>query len=111
VSSLLGVFVFGLMLGRLYPINKRVKVEVYSKNSETIRDHLFNVKYPHTLTFQEVEGGYSKNKYKSLFTICSYIELPRLINQIRKIDNDAFITVSSIYGVDGNMAVYRQGSI
>lgn len=111
ISSLLGVFVFGLLLNRLYPINKRVRIDVYSKNGETIRDHLFNAKYPHTLTFVDVEGAFSKNKYKSLFTICSYIELPRLINQISKIDKDAFISVTSIYGVEGNMAVYRQGSI
>lgn len=88
-----------------------MRVDVHSKNSELIRNHLFDAKYPHALTFVEVEGGYNKNKYKSLFTICSYIELPRLINQIRKVDSDAFITVFSILGVEGNMAVLRQGSV
>lgn len=111
ISSLLGVFVFGMLLNRLYPINKRVQINIYSRNSEAIKDHLFSIHYPHSLTFIDVEGAHSQAKYRSIITICSNIELPKIINQIRKVDNNAFVSVTSIHGVEGNMAVYRQGSI
>jgi uncharacterized membrane-anchored protein YitT (DUF2179 family) len=104
------VLTFGTLISRLYPINKRVKIDVYTRNGENIRDHLISVNYRHSTTFIEIEGGYSRSKQKMLSTICSYIELPQLINNIRKIDNDAFITVQLVSGVDGKMAVFRQGS-
>jgi uncharacterized membrane-anchored protein YitT (DUF2179 family) len=100
-----------MLLGRLYPINKRVQVNVYGGNTEAIRDALFKNNYPHTLTFIDVEGGYSRKKYRSMVTICSYIELPRLINKIKNVDEDAFITITSIHGVEGKMSIYRQGSL
>ena len=111
ISSLLGVLVFGLLLNRTYPINKKVQVNVYGKNTEAIRDSLYKNKYQHTITLVDVEGGYSRTKYRSLLTICSYIELPKLINQMKKTDPEAFITITSIHGVEGKMSVYRQGSV
>jgi uncharacterized membrane-anchored protein YitT (DUF2179 family) len=102
---------FGFLLSYFYPINKWVKVEIHGKNNEMIRDYLFNSNYKHSLTFIKTEGGYSRQESKMLVTICSYVELPRIINKIRQVDHDAFITVSYIRGIDGNMSVYRQGSI
>jgi uncharacterized membrane-anchored protein YitT (DUF2179 family) len=85
-------------------------MEIYSKQSDQIRAHLYSVKYEHGLSIMDVTGGYSLNKYAMLTTMCLYIELPGLIRQIRKVDPDCLITVNPIADVDGKMHIYQQGS-
>jgi uncharacterized membrane-anchored protein YitT (DUF2179 family) len=40
-----------------------------------------------------------------------YIEVPNLVRHVRKVDEKALITVTTVSDVDGYMKVYRQGSI
>jgi uncharacterized membrane-anchored protein YitT (DUF2179 family) len=40
-----------------------------------------------------------------------YIEVPNLVRHIKKIDDRALVIVSTVNDVDGQMKIYRQGSI
>jgi len=106
----MGVLIFGFVLNRLFPSRSTVEVQIYSEKVEEIRNELFNSKYEHTLTIHNNIGGYSLQPKKSLTTICLYIEVPRLIRHIRKIDGDCLISIKKIIGMDGKYSMYQQGS-
>lgn len=46
---------------------------------------------------------YGSSNSKTLETICSYIDLPILMSNIREIDPIGLITIFSIFGVDGEL--------
>jgi uncharacterized membrane-anchored protein YitT (DUF2179 family) len=85
-------------------------MQIYSSNTDAIRKHLYTTNYKHGISIIDATGGYSLQKYGILSTICLYIELPRLIHEIRKIDDKCLITISTLADIDGNMRVYQQGS-
>jgi uncharacterized membrane-anchored protein YitT (DUF2179 family) len=104
------VVVFGILVNSFYPIKKQVRVEIYSDDYEKIRKHLFDLHYLHSLTITSAMGGYSLKQKSIIVTVCLYIELPKLIREIRVVDEQCLITVTDISGIDGKLSIYRQGS-
>ncbi|XQP55208.1 MAG: YitT family protein [Mycoplasmoidaceae bacterium] len=110
VGTLISMLIFTAIYKKLYPNTRRCKVEVYSPKAKQIRDLLYKNHYVHGSSLTDRVGGYSNKKQKMFITICSATELPMIIDQINKIDNDSTITISKLEAVDGPFNLQRQGS-
>jgi uncharacterized membrane-anchored protein YitT (DUF2179 family) len=59
VASFLSVVIFGLLLNRIFPLHRIVKVEIISEHLMNIRDQLFASKFTHSMTISRGIGAYS----------------------------------------------------
>ncbi len=109
-ASFLSIIIFGMFLNRFFPLNKNVRVEIFSNNIKQIREYLYSHQYTHPLTIYKTIGGYSLQDHEMLVTICMYIELPKLVNHIRDIDQKCLIVATKVDDIDGTINVYQQGS-
>ena len=105
IASVLGSIISGLIYNYFFPRSKIVKVQIYSQKAQDIAFSLiekdWNYKIIISQTTSDTLGGSSSNK--SLETVCSYIDLPTLISNIRDVDNEGLITIYSTFGVDGEL--------
>jgi uncharacterized membrane-anchored protein YitT (DUF2179 family) len=85
-----------------------VRVEVYSNQTGKINEHLKKIKYTHPATLLDATGGYSGASTKVFLTICMVAELPKLISEIRQIDQNCLVSSSYIADIDGRMTMQRQ---
>jgi uncharacterized membrane-anchored protein YitT (DUF2179 family) len=83
-------------------------MEVYSGKTDQINSHLKKIKYTHPSTLMNATGGYSNAPTKVFLTICMVVELPQLIQEIRKVDAQCLISSSYIADIDGRMTMQRQ---
>lgn len=84
-----------------FPRYRLARVEIYTDKIQEIRNLLINDKNPHSLSIQDVIGGYSLNKRQIIVTISMYIEVPRLIRLIRAVDKTCLLSITTIRGIDG----------
>lgn len=84
-----------------FPRYRLARVEIYTDKIQEIRNLLINDKNPHSLSIQDVIGGYSLNKRQIIVTILMYIEVPRLIRLIRAVDKTCLLSITTIRGIDG----------
>ncbi len=103
--SIMTTILMGLIYNYYFPKHKIIKVQVYSNKVREIRNHLVDENYSHALTINNTIGGYKWTSNQNIDTVCMYVELPELIYQIRKIDEECLITTQRIIDVDGYMAV------
>lgn len=66
-----------------------------------IRSLLLNDDHPHSLSIQDIVGGYSLDHRQIIVTISMYIEVPHLIRKIRSVDKNCLVSITTIRGVDG----------
>ncbi|MDR0986046.1 MAG: DUF2179 domain-containing protein [Mycoplasmataceae bacterium] len=107
-ASLVWVFLNGWLIDKWFPWHKLVRVEVYSNKVNEINDELKTIKYTHPTTLLSATGGYSNKPTKMLLSVCMIVELPELIKQIRKVDDQCLISSSYIADIDGRMSVQKQ---
>lgn len=110
IFSFLTVLIFGIIVNNVYPINKKVRVDIHSTKIKDIRNHLVRTGFAHPTTIVDVVGGFSKKKRKTLYTICMFVEVQNLIKNINDIDPSAFVSVTPVQGVSGFMHIPKQGS-
>lgn len=107
-TSLVWVVLNGVLIDHLFPWHKLVRVEVYSNQTGKINEHLKKIKYTHPATLLDATGGYSGASTKVFLTICMVAELPKLISEIRQIDQNCLVSSSYIADIDGRMTMQRQ---
>lgn len=105
IASVLGSILSGMIYNYFFPRSKIVKVQIYSEKAQDIAFSLIEKDWNYKLIVSQNTsdslGGSSANK--SLETVCSYIDLPILVSNIRDVDSDGLITIYSTFGVDGEL--------
>ncbi|WP_029609040.1 YitT family protein [Mycoplasma simbae] len=102
MAGVLMIIVNGITLNILFPKFKVVKVEVYSSQVESIQEAISQVKErTYATTIVSALGGYSKKTQKILITNCLFIDAAQLLELVRKIDQNAFVSVLDVKKVDG----------
>ena len=109
VATVISLAVFTVLYKKIYPTGFRCKVEVYSKKHKEIKTDLYKHKYVHGSNLTEVTGGFSNKANGKFSTLCSYIELPLIIDRINKIDEQATIAITKLAAIDGNFAIKNPG--
>lgn len=110
VASFLSVVLFGILLNSFFPLNKAVKIEIISDKTEQIKEHLYKHNYTHSLSISQHKGAYSQLSKTVLWTVCLYIETPKLFTLIKEIDPEALTIGTPIDDISGKFKIYRQGS-
>ncbi|TMU55811.1 YitT family protein [Flagellimonas algicola] len=91
-------------------IEEYTGVTIISKKSEEIRKMIVE-KMGRGLTIYEAKGGYGsqgeQNEYNVIYTVITRLEIRKLHSEIDKIDNSAFVVMSSINDTRGGMVKKR----
>lgn len=114
IASLLATTLSGLIYNYFFPKNKIIKVQLYSKKSEEVALLLIEKQWTYKVVISDTNSDSlsGSTTSKTLETVCSYVDLPILMSNIREIDTSGLITIYSIFGVDGELptTIYeRQG--
>ncbi len=105
VASISMSIIGSLTLNFLFPKDKKVKLSIYSNKISEIRDYFYEQNFNHSLTINKNIGGYSLEEKKSIDIVCLYMEIPILIEWIKKVDDKALTTISSLLGINGQLNV------
>ena len=93
--------VFGYTVDMILAGNKQSsQVFIISPKYEEITTAL-NYELGRGVTLLDSEGGYTHRRSKMVMVVCSNRETPTVLNFVKRIDPDAFITVGSVMGVYG----------
>ncbi|WP_322935808.1 DUF2179 domain-containing protein [Mycoplasmopsis felis] len=103
IATILTNIVYIIVLNKLYPKFKLVRVEIYSmKHSQEIAIKLRDDKKIVTgITLFNGRGGFSYEYIEIVTSITLFRQVNRLIKDVRKIDQDAFISISDVTSIDG----------
>ncbi|MEG2245495.1 MAG: YitT family protein [Malacoplasma sp.] len=107
ISAIIYSLISSLVLNRLFPKNKLIKLTIYSKKIQEIREYLYSKNFSHSLTINNTIGGYSMQSNQNIEIICFYMELPKLLNDVQKADDKSLITITPIIGLFGEMSVKK----
>ncbi|MDC4162972.1 YitT family protein [Mycoplasma sp. T363T] len=108
IGSILSAVVVSMFLEALFPRYKMAKIEIYSADCEKIRQALLSDHHPHTMSMSKITGGFTKEEREMITTTTMFVEIPRIIRLIRKVDNDCLIAITQIKGIDGWMYITEE---
>ena len=92
-----------LVIDSIHIRNKKIAVEIITKN-DCISDVLINL-FPHSATIFEARGAYSGSSEHVIKMLVSSYEAKKVVKIVRKIDSNAFITLTPIQQVYGNFFI------
>ncbi|WP_052664011.1 DUF2179 domain-containing protein [Mycoplasmoides alvi] len=102
VGTLISLVLFSQIMNSLFPKYRLARVEIYTDKTMEIRNLMLNDDgHQHSLSIEDIRGGYSLDKRQVIVTISMYIDVPRLIRKIRAIDDKCLVSITSIRGIDG----------
>ncbi len=104
-SSLLFMIGFLLTSNLIYASNKKVMVEIYSKDTESIAKELVNKKLINPNWIRGTDQVFNKEKVHTISVIANTREVSEVIECVKDHDEHSIITVVNIH--NGNDWVYR----
>lgn len=110
VLSLLFSIISYLSVNFYFPKYKQSVLKIYSKETDLIVKRMNELHYPYQLNIYDslqVIDGQKINTYV-IETVARYIEIPKVIHQVRNIDADAFLTINMLRGIDGYLLMNKQ---
>ncbi len=111
VASLTWVILNGIIIDKIFPWHKLVRVEIITNKYDEIRKCLImGKKLINPTTSFNGKGGYSEEKTNMFLTVCMVMELIPLIEKVREIDDKALIITTNIDDIDGSVNVKKQVS-
>lgn len=105
VSGIIYSILVTLVINLLFPKDKAVKITIYSEKAHKIRDYLYSKNFNHSLTINTTTGGYSMTEKKNIEIICMFIEIPRILREIRYCDIDTLVTITPLKGIEGKLRI------
>ncbi|MFV8470001.1 YitT family protein [Mycoplasma sp. 654] len=104
IATILVNVVYIMILDKLYPKFKLVRVQIFTKNADLIRNIINNDnKIVTGMTIFPAKGGYKGEDLQVITSIALFRHVLRIIKDVRKCDENAFISVSEIKSIDGNI--------
>lgn len=101
IYTIIRVLMTNLVVDKVHTSYNYIKLEVITEHGKDVARVLVD-KTKHGVTVTSGKGAFSDNDKTILHTIISSYELNRVVSLIRLIDNDAFISVSTVEKVVGN---------
>ena len=92
-----------LVIDAIHIKNRKIQIEIITKN-DYITDVLINL-FPHSATILEAHGAYSGNPEHVIKMITSSFETKKVVKIVKKIDPNAFITLTPLQQVYGNFFI------
>ena len=92
-----------MVIDSIHIKNKKISVEIITKN-DYITDVLINL-FPHSATIFEAKGAYSGSSEHVIKMMVSSYETKKVVQIVRKIDPNSFITLTPLQQVYGNFFI------
>ncbi|QNM93967.1 YitT family protein [Mycoplasma sp. Pen4] len=104
IATILSNVFYISVLDKLFPKFKLVRVEIFSAKSSEIQNRInSDNKIVQGMTIFQAKGGFKGEDVNVITSIGLFRQLLRIIKDVRDIDQDAFIAVSNVRSVDGNV--------
>lgn len=101
--ALLYFLASSMVIDSIHIRNKKIAVEIITKN-DYITDVLINL-FPHSATIFEAHGAYSGQEEHVIKMMVSSYETKKVVRIVKKIDPNAFITLTPLQQVYGNFFI------
>lgn len=102
VLGILATYANGIILDNfINGFNRRKRVCILSNEYEQLQEFIVN-KLKRGVTLYQVVGGFKKDERIELITILTRSEYATLMNYLHSVDENAFVTVSTVNEVIGN---------
>ncbi|WP_426461489.1 YitT family protein [Mycoplasma hafezii] len=102
VATVLTNIIYIIVLNKLYPKFKLVRVEIYSQQWEKIKSLINEDNRIVTgMTIFKAKGGYKDSDVNVITSITLFRQVIRIIKKVHSVDPDAFIDISEISSIDG----------
>jgi len=101
VYTIIRVLITNLVIDKIHTSYNFIKLEVVTEKGTEIAQYLVE-KTKHGVTVTSGKGAFSNKDKDILHTIISSYELNRIVVMIKKIDEEAFISVQTVKKVVGN---------
>lgn len=109
IIGILATYANGIILDNfINGFNRRKRVCILSKENEQIQEFISN-KLNRGVTLYQAIGGFNKEEKTEIVTILTRSEYAALINYLQNVDENAFVTVSTVNEVIGNWSKNRRG--
>ena len=101
--SFLYLFVVMLVVDFVNTRNKKVQIQIIT----TVKDisSVLIANFPHSTTTVSGVGGYSHSEKSVVYMVVSSNEVKRVVSLVKKVDDHAFITVTSLIQAYGNFFI------
>ncbi|GHU31669.1 hypothetical protein FACS1894166_03540 [Bacilli bacterium] len=109
MASFFAAFITILFLKFFYPTNRIVKLEIYTSRANDVIKRMLDIQYAHSATLNNSQNIKHKKPASTIVTYCLFNEIPRIVEEVRRADEDSFITCIPVTGVNGFFNEYRQG--
>lgn len=96
IGSWIFVVAYSLAAGSIYSSNKKVQIFITTKKAIGMSDYFNSIDYHRGHTIYEVQGGYTKEKRKSIQMITGIEEMYDVVEKAAAIDPSAFITITEL---------------
>lgn len=101
--SFLYLFVVMLVVDFVNIRNKKVQIQIITSFAEISSVLIAN--FPHSTTTVSAKGGYSHSDKTIVYMVVSSNEVKRVVSLVKKVDQHAFITVTSLVQAYGNFFI------
>ena len=101
--SFLYLFVVMLVVDFVNIRNKKVQLQIITTFTEISSVLIAN--FPHSTTSVNAKGGYSKTDKTIVYMVVSSNEVKHVVSLVKKVDNHAFITATSLVQAYGNFFI------
>ena len=101
--ALVYFLISSIVIDYIHIRNKKIEVEIITAN-ETMTDILVSI-FPHSCTILRGEGAYSHQKKQVIKMIVTSYETRKVVRTVKKIDPDAFVTLTPLQQVYGNFFI------
>ena len=100
--TLIYIIITAPIVNTIYPRHKKISVKISTKKGKEIVDELVKIKFHHGYMVATEKSGFSGQKLDIITSIMFYMEASSFINMIKKIDPDAWISITLVHDVVGN---------
>ncbi|PSL41525.1 uncharacterized membrane-anchored protein YitT (DUF2179 family) [Planomicrobium soli] len=99
--TMASIYITGLVVDRIHTRHIKLSLMVVTNKGESVKKELLE-NLQRGITVTDGEGAYSGNKVKVLYSVISRYELAHVRPLIKKIDPNAFVSISETMEVMGN---------
>ncbi len=108
ILGMIGTYLNGLVVNHFTDsFNQKKRVCILSEQYEEIADYIMNV-LTRGVTLYPIVGGYTKKNSYEIQIVVENNEMIELLNFIKTVDENAFITISSVHSIQGRWRSRRE---
>ncbi|WP_373440920.1 YitT family protein [Metamycoplasma equirhinis] len=101
MGTFIYLFIFTIIVNKFYPKYKKVKIDIYTRKPELVAEAFKKSGYVHSFNLFAGVGGFSHIEFGKIETVALYLERDMIIEEVKNVDKNAWITISNIHGIVG----------